>query len=232
MLPLKPGQGSHPGLPYIAPFALYLGLTQLAGLWPAHYPWLYAAGLSLAGAATLYLLKGKGMLRPHGNILPGILFGVGGIILWIVLSDLQLESHLADYLPGWLRPKPRAAFDPFADLASPLGQGCFIAARILGLAVLVPVAEELFWRGFLLRWVISPDWQRVPVASYSLRSFLWVVLLFTLAHPEWLAAAVYCSLLNLLLYWRRDLWNCIVAHGVSNLCLAGYILVTGAWALW
>jgi hypothetical protein len=47
-----------------------------------------------------------------------------------------------------------------------------------------------------------------------------------------LAAAVYAALLNGLMYWRRDLWNCIVAHSVSNLVLAVYILTTGSWSLW
>lgn len=65
-----------------------------------------------------------------------------------------------------------------------------------------------------------------------MKSALIVTLLFALAHPEWLAAAVYCTLLNGLLYWKGDLWNCVVAHGVSNLVLAIYILFTGSWELW
>jgi hypothetical protein len=59
-----------------------------------------------------------------------------------------------------------------------------------------------------------------------------VTLMFTLAHPEWMAAAVYCVLLNLLLSWTRDLWNCVVAHGVSNLVLGVYVLWTDSWELW
>ena len=62
--------------------------------------------------------------------------------------------------------------------------------------------------------------------------FLIVILLFTVAHPEWLAAAVYCALLNGLFYWKKCLWCCIVAHSVSNLVLGAYILTTGAWWLW
>ncbi len=219
-------------LPYVLPFALYLLLTQIPLQFPAYYPWLHALCVALVGLATIYLLRGKGLVRIHGNILPGILVGIGGILLWIVLCDLQLEAAIMSYLPDWLQPQPRAAFNPFRDIATPLGQWSFIAARILGMAVLVPFAEEIFWRGFLLRWIISPDWQKIGIGSYSLKSFCWVVLLFTLAHPEWLAAVVYCSLLNLLLYWKRDLWNCIVAHGVSNLILAIYVLATGTWQLW
>jgi len=225
-------QKSLASLPYILPFALYLLLTQIPLKFPAHYPWLHGVCVGVVGIATIYLLRGKKLVRFHGNILPGLLFGIGGIVLWIVLCDLQLEAMLMKHLPDWLQPEARAAFNPYQDIASPLGRWSFIAVRILGMAVLVPFAEELFWRGFLLRWIISPNWQQVPLGSYSLKSFVWVVLLFTLAHPEWLAAAVYCSLLNLLLYWKRDIWNCIVAHGVSNLVLAIYVLLTGTWQLW
>src|SRR5262249_30767252 len=101
-----------------------------------------------------------------------------------------------------------------------------------GLAVLVPVAEELFWRGFLARWLVNPDWQRQPLGHFTPASFIIVTVLFTLAHPEWLAAAVYCALLNGLLAWKRDLWNCVVAHGVSNLALGVYILTEKDWKLW
>lgn len=219
-------------LPYVLPFALYLLLTQIPMKFPAHYPLLHGVCVGIVGLATIYLLRSKRLFQIHRNILPGVLVGIGGIFLWIVLCNINLEASIMRYLPEWLQPEPRAAFNPFQDIASSLGQWSFIAIRILGMAVLVPVAEEIFWRGFLLRWVISPNWQEVEIGSYSFKSFCWIVALFTLAHPEWFAAIIYCSLLNLLLYWKRDLWNCIVAHGVSNLILAIYVLATGTWQLW
>ncbi len=226
------GRRYNPMLPYVLPFALYLLLTQIPLQFPACYPVLYALCVGLVGAATLYLLRGRALFAIHPRVLPGILFGIVGILLWIGLCSLQLEATLTAGLPEWLQPQPRSAFNPFQEIASPVGQWSFIAFRILGIALLVPLVEEIFWRGFLLRWIISPDWQHVAVGRYSFKSFCWVVLLFTLAHPEWFAAAVYCSLLNLLLYWKKDLWNCIVAHSVSNLMLVFYVLATGAWHLW
>jgi hypothetical protein len=161
-----------------------------------------------------------------------VLVGVLGIVLWIGLSELRLEEQISKYLPGWLRPEPRVGFNPFQELKQPLAVWGFVIVRLLGLVVLVPLVEELFWRGFLIRWLISPEWEEVPIGQFSGVSFLGVTLLFTLAHPEWLAAAVYCALLNGLLYWKKDLWCCIVAHGVSNLLLGIYVLAMGAWRLW
>src|SRR5262245_56486436 len=201
---------------YVLPFVLYLVCTQIAAAYPDQYAWLYCASVTLVAGVTIALLYGRNLIRPHRRILAGIGVGLVGIALWIGLCQLAWERTIAAYLPSWLQSQ-RPAFNPFRDLDRPIAQGAFLAARLAGLVILVPIVEELFWRGFLLRWLTTPNWQQQPLGAFSPRAFLLVTLLFTLAHPEWLAAAVYCSLLNGLLYWKGDLWNCIVAHGVSNL---------------
>ena len=216
----------------IVPFALYLILSQFSTQFPNHYPYFYTVCVVLVGAVTFFLLRARGIVKMHRNIAPGIIFGIVGIVAWIVICRLQLEQSIIRLLPEWLQPGERASFNPFQSIDSTMGQWGFVAVRLLGLAVLVPVVEEVFWRGFLLRWIISPDWQDQEIGFFSLKSFLWVTFLFTLAHPEWIAAAVYCSLLNILLYWKRDLWNCIVAHGTSNLLLGIYVIYYRTWELW
>jgi len=220
-------------LPYVLPFALYLGLTYVVGMedLKAHYAWLYGATVLLVGAVTTGLLYRRGLLRPHARIIPGIVVGLVGIALWIGIYNLGWDQYLAAHLPTLIQPRPRPGFDPFSVLEQP-SAWAFIAIRMVGLAVLVPVAEELFWRGFLARWLLDPDWQKQPLGRFTPVSFAIVTLMFTLAHPEWLAAAVYCALLNLLIAWTRELWNCVVAHGVSNLVLGIYIVATWNWELW
>ena len=217
---------------YVIPFVLYVLGTNVAAQVSGLYPPAYVAVVVLGGIVTWLLLRGRRIVVPHWRVAEAVVVGLVGIALWIGLSELRLEERIATYLPGWLRPGERIGFNPFEELTQPLAAWSFIAVRLIGLAVLVPVAEELFWRGFLLRWIISPDWQDVPLGKFSTTSFLLVTLLFMLAHPEWLAAACYCMLLNGLLNWKRDLWSCIVAHGVSNLVLGVYVLSTGTWWLW
>ncbi|MGE0378387.1 MAG: CAAX prenyl protease-related protein [Planctomycetaceae bacterium] len=217
---------------YVLPFVLYLAGTNLAAYVPGLYPLAYAAVVIVVGGASWVLLRGRRIIVPHRNVGGAVAVGLAGIIMWIGLSELQLEQQIAAFLPEWLRPAARSSFNPFVELAHPLAAWSFIVVRVAGLAVLVPVVEELFWRGFLLRWIISADWEQVPLGKYQTASFCLVTLLFTLAHPEWLAAACYCVLLNGLLYWKRNLWDCFVAHGVSNLALGVYVLVTGTWRLW
>ncbi|CAN2045202.1 CAAX prenyl protease-related protein [Candidatus Magnetomoraceae bacterium gMMP-1] len=219
-------------IPYVLPFVLYLVLTQIPSKFINYYAWLYPAVVIMTGSVTIYLLKGRRIIRPHRDIFAGVIFGLAGIALWIGLSHLALEKYILEYLPEWLQPGPRMAFNPFQSIQNPFACWSFIIIRFIGLAALVPIAEELFWRGFLMRWIISPEWEKQKLGQYTFQSFIWVTLLFTLAHPEWLAAAIYCTILNILIYWKHDLWNCIIAHGVSNLTLGIYVLSTANWDLW
>lgn len=211
---------------------LYLLGTSLIARWgDAWYPLLYGLLVIPLLCVQAWLLVGKGILRPHLRIASGVGVGLLGIVLWIVLANLQLEQLLAEFLPAALRPGPRVAYNPLEHLNG-WEAWAFIAVRLAGIAIVVPLAEELFWRGFLLRWLIDPEWEKVPVGEFTLSSCAIVTVMFTLAHPEWLAAASYCLLINALLYWKRDLWLCVVAHAVSNVALAVYVLSTGEWWLW
>jgi CAAX prenyl protease-like protein len=219
-------------LPYVAPFALYVVLTSLAARFDGSYPAAYSVAVAIVGVSTLFLLRGQQILRPHRHVLVPIVVGLVGFVLWVALSTPRFEETLTSGFPDWLRPSDRAGYNPLSEL-TPLAMAIgFIAVRLIGLVILTPIAEELFWRGFLLRWVDSPDWRDVPMGTFHLRSFVVVTVFFVAAHPEWLAAAVYCMLLNGLMYWKKDLWSCIVAHAVSNLALAIYIMATGTWWLW
>ena len=229
---IKNNQNTKTMVPYVLPFALYILLTQIPMEFPDFYPELYSGCVIIMGLVLVFLLYRKGLFRIHYNITAGIIFGILGVILWIFICHLNLEKHIFTYLPEWLQPSPRAAFNPFEAISSSSGQWGFIAMRITGIAIIVPLAEELFWRGFLLRWIIASQWMDVEIGKFTLKSFLWVTFLFTLAHPEWIAAAVYCSLMNFLIYWKRDLWNCMVAHSTTNLLLSIYVIFTSTWELW
>jgi CAAX prenyl protease-like protein len=217
---------------FILPFVLYLvGTTFIARFGDAWYPLLYSLVVAVVAAVLFRFLWRSGIVRPHWKVLPGVAFGILGIAMWIFLCSLSIEQRLGEFLPSWLQPDERVGYNPFEQLQG-TAIWAFIAVRMLGIAVVVPLAEELFWRGFLMRWLIDPAWEKVPIGEYTASSCAIVTLMFTLAHPEWIAAATYCLLINGLLYWKKDLWQCIVAHAVSNLSLAVYVLVYGAWALW
>ena len=63
------------------------------------------------------------------------------------------------------------------------GGGPSSPIRLLGLVVLVPVIEELFWRSFLMRWMIDNDFLKVPIGKVTPMAAAVTSALFALAHP-------------------------------------------------
>ncbi len=217
---------------FILPFVVYLAGMSLAAKWSDQFPLLYSLTVLATLLVVIWSWRTSKAIVPHWKIIDAVLVGLVGIAYWIWISHWHLEATLTAGFPEWMQPSPRVAYDPFAAFSSHLAAWGFVSIRLLGLAVLVPIAEELFWRGFLMRWIVSEKWESVPIGTMTAASFWGVTLLFTLAHPEWFAAAGYCILLNSFLYWKKDLWKCVVAHGTSNLLLGVYVLSTGHYELW
>lgn len=104
--------------------------------------------------------------------------------------------------------------------------------RIAGAVLVVPLMEELFWRSFLIRYIIDKNFDTVPMGTFTWASFLSTVILFGLEHNYILAGIMAGILYNLLLYRTRSLAQCVLAHAVTNLALAIYVVSTGKWQFW
>jgi CAAX prenyl protease-like protein len=124
----------------------------------------------------------------------------------------------------------RSAFDPFT--LDPLARWGFIAVRIVGLVLVVPVFEELFWRSFLMRWIIDTDFLKVPIGNVTPLAAAVTSILFALAHPEWLPALLTGALWAWLLWWTKSLSACLASHATANLALALYVIATHDWKFW
>ena len=205
----------------MAAFAI---LTSLEGQFGRSlYPALYAVKVAVVLAVTLWAARGlRGLLRCETkSILWGALAGAIGLPLWLGLD--AVTPHLP-FLGS------REAFDP-AGLGA--WRVPFLAVRFFGLALLVPVLEEVFWRGFLLRWLTDQDkWSEISVEKFAPVAALISSGVFALAHPEWLAALVYGLGMCGLLRATKSLSACIVAHATTNLLLGIYVLLTENWRLW
>jgi len=114
-------------------------------------------------------------------------------------------------------------------LASPLA----LALRSLRAIVLVPIAEELFWRGWLMRWLIDPDFWKVHLGAYSALSFWVTAVLFASEHgPYWEVGLIAGILYNWWMLRTRSLGDCILAHAVTNAILSASVLIFGWWQYW
>ena len=84
-----------------------------------------------------------------------------------------------------------------------------------------------------MRRLISADVERVPLGAYTHLSFWATALLFASEHGSFwdvgLAAGV---AFNWWMVRTRNLGDCILAHAVTNACLAAYVLTAGRWEYW
>jgi uncharacterized protein len=163
-------------------------------------------------------------LRPipsPGKLVLGAFVGLLVFVLWV-----GLEGR---YPPLSFLGK-RSAFDP-AELGT-AWKWAFITVRFLGLVLLVPLIEELFWRSFLIRWLIDPDFLKVPIGRVTPLAAGITSAVFALSHPEWLPALLTGLLWAWLLWQTRSLSACVLSHAVANLALGIYVVATGDWKYW
>ena len=160
--------------------------------------------------------------------------GVGSILLaaGIGLLVTLLWVGLDRYYPRWGETGARASFDPNA--LPEAGRYAFLAVRFFGLVLLVPAIEELFWRSFVIRWIIDPDdFRRVPIGRVTPLAAAATAGLFALEHPaEWLPALITGALWAGLLRQTKSVSACFVSHAAANLALGIYTLITKDWKYW
>lgn len=217
---------------YVLPFAVFMLLTWAEGT-PAlaeYYPFVYTAKVAVVAGLCWWYLGRYPRFSTAGFGLAAVA-GVIGVVLWVVLAAIPIQSLLPEPLHSWVG-GTRAAYRPLEAISSRPLAWLFLAIRFAGLALVVPVMEEVFWRGFLLRYLMDEDFTRVPIGKVTANSVAIVTVLFTLTHPEVLAAVVWGAGIHYV-YWKTaNLWACVLTHSVTNLLLGVYIVITGQWNLW
>lgn len=140
--------------------------------------------------------------------LQGAAFGIVGIGLWLI-----------PYFAGWI-PNTGDGFEP----EKLFGEGTAMtyaeySLRFARAAVVVPLAEELFWRGFLMRWCINRDFpQTVATGTHSWPAYGITTLAFMLIHTpaDYAGAFCYGTLAYLLVVRTKRLMPAVVMHMVAN----------------
>lgn len=222
-------------LPRILPFALFMafigigegmellarfGLIDLSNT--ALY-YLYPAKAATVAGLLVFLGKYRELcwrdLKAGRQTAVVCLIGLATWSIWISLDA-----------PYFLSGTPKG-FNPTLLPAGPVRLSMSLI-RIAGAVLVVPVMEELFWRSFLIRYLIDPDFEAVPIGRFTWPSFLITTLLFGLEHHQMVAGMAAGMIYNLILYKTRSIAQCVLAHAVTNLALAIYVLNTGSWYFW
>ncbi len=213
-----------PWLPYVVPFALFLLFTEPARFFPSLVPFLYVAKTVIVGS-VLWFWRHKyaedlALGLSFSEFVVATLCGLLVLVLWILP-----EGYFYQFDPG-------AGFNPYALTGSTGAAIGLIAVRLIGASLVVPIMEELFWRSFLMRYLVDVDFRSVAMGAFTWLSFLGVAVLFGLEHHRIVVGVIAGLLYGLLLVRQKKLRGVILAHGVTNFGLGVYVLVTGNWAFW
>jgi exosortase E/protease (VPEID-CTERM system) len=207
--------GMQASLVFLAPFMALVAASILASAFAPHDQWLYAVKVVAIGA-VLWWFRAAYLPLITGASLSSVAVGLVVGVAWI-------------------------ATDPGKGSASPLGPWLaslplwlavvWLGLRAFGSIALVPVAEELAFRGYLSRVLISAKFEDVAFGQFRLLAFVGSSVAFGLMHQRWVAACLAGAIYALLMYRTKKLSDPIAAHVASNAAIMFWAVAAQQWTL-
>jgi exosortase E/protease (VPEID-CTERM system) len=205
---------------HLLPFLVLLATTMLTSAFSAD---TFDVAYPLRVVATLgvlwWLRAAYSELRATWSW-TAVAYGVAAFASWVALERLAPPTAAARDLGASLHDLPTT----FA-LA-------WLACRVLGSIVAVPLAEELAFRGYVARRLLGADFQRVSLQRLSWFAILVSSVLFGAMHRRIVAGTLAGILFALAARRRGELTDAVVAHATTNALVATYVLATHSWSLW
>ncbi len=239
---------------YVNPFAVFMGFMLVLQLVAVKIEWkhpeapwwrqdpaqfVYPVQTLVCLGLLVYYWKNYAFRWSWKWSLTAVVFGVVGIGFWLLptmLYDYWGLSGKPTGILGFLGVEDRReGFDP-GIFQSPVAYWASLTLRFLRAVVVVALVEELFWRGFLMRFV--GDWEgdywKQSFGRATWKSYGIVTGLFMTAHApvDYAGAFVYGSLTWLLCVWSKSLGACVIMHAIANFLMGLYIMQYGKYGLW
>ena len=169
----------------------------------------------------------------------GVIFGAVGIGFWLLPTVLYDAWGMTGKAEGLWKvlgfAQRKEGFDP-GLFQQPVAYWASLGMRFFRAVVIVALVEEIFWRGFLMRFVCDweGDYWKQPFGRPQWISYGLVTGLFMAAHApvDYAGAIIYGSLTYGLCVWSKSLGSCVIMHGTANLLMGIYIMQTGNYGLW
>lgn len=225
--PMKKLAETYPFIPYVAPFGVFVLLLGLKNQTPWNAQWEYPIR-SLVVSALVCVVSWRVISNRPAFPLRSAIVGLAVFAIWIgpdiIWPGYRTHRIFQNALTG-----AATTSLPTEALSNPV----FLSFRVLGSAVLVPIIEELFWRGWLMRYLISADFEKIPLGAYSHQAFWITAMLFATEHgPYWDVGLLAGLAYGAWMLRTRNLADCMIAHGVTNACLAVYVIVFNRVEYW
>jgi len=211
-----------PAAARIAPFAVFVALTACQGLFgPASIHWFYLAK-TLAGAWLLWTVRPVVTEMRWAVSWEAIAVGVAIFVAWV-----GLDRFYPKFFHGNATGNPGVFFGDGSALA-----WFFILVHLIGMTVVVPPVEEIFYRSFLYRYIARADFLAVPLDRFLPVPFLATAIVFGFSHNEWLPGVLCGAAYQWLVIRKNRLGDAMTAHALTNLLLGLWIVWRHDWHFW
>jgi CAAX prenyl protease-like protein len=204
-------------------FLAFLAMGGIPGLGRYEYP----ARVAIL-AAVIWIFSRPVLDLRMPDWLGSVALGLAVFVIWVApdvlwpgyrehwLFQNSLTGKVASSVPEGLRADPLV-----------------LIFRALRASIIVPIVEELFWRGWLMRWLIRNDFLSVPAGTYARDAFWITAALFAVEHgPFWEVGLLAGIAYNWWMVRTQSLGDCILAHGVTNAALSAYTVYGEHWQYW
>ncbi len=213
---------------YVGPFAVFVAWLALDHYVPLANPAKEVVRdlVVLAGIVGFARRLLPAALRPT-RPLASVALGLAVCALWVA-PDLLVPGWRGHWLFQNAVTGALKTSIPPGEL-TPL----MLALRTARAALLVPVLEELFWRGWMPRWLQDQQFERVPLGRYTPLAFWGTAVLFAAEHGPYWEVGLLCGIIYNGWMWRtRTLGDLVLVHATTNLALSLFVIATGRWTFW
>lgn len=204
----------RPDVRLIYPTMAIIGASLLFGMVTGAFNWAYPAPMVI-GLWLLWRLRLPPVEADWSMTVLPVAAGFVVFHLWtaMIAPDPAASQQYSDTLVG----------------ASPLISVPWLAARLMGSILVVPITEELTFRGFLLPWLSDRLAGVLPWYGRQALAFATTAIGFGLMHAQ-IGAGMMAGLCFGLVYLRRrSVRDAILAHATTNVLLCAYAV---GWAQW
>ena len=216
----------NPTARYVAPFLCFIAFLAISPKLALDARWDSPLRVIVLGIVCYICWPRELSLKPVRPLL-SILVGIAVFLLWIA-PDVLIHGYRHNFLFSNRLWKLQSSLQP-----SELHSSWVLFWRTLRAVVIVPIVEELFWRAWLMRWIINPDFEKVPLGAYSALAFWVTAVLFASEHGAYWDVGLLTGIVyNFWMIRTKSVADCIVMHAVTNAVLSAYTIATAQWQYW
>ena len=215
---IKPTLVNNTGATFLLlPFIVLLAFLLFSSLFIIKFDWLYPLRI-IGTAGVLWYFRNYYKKYVKNISSNSVIIGILVFVIWIILvpSSSFANQEFANEL-----------FSVYPVLTY-----SWLFFRIAGASIIIPVTEELVFRGYLIAKLIDNRFETVKAGQFTWLSFLGSSVLFGLMHGEWLAGIIAGMCFAFAFYKRGELYDAIIAHITANILLSAYVVGTQNWSLW